>query len=599
MAQSVKPADAGISVGQVYQGKYRVDSILGFGGMGVVAECTHLALNERVAIKMLRQDVLLDQDAKARFLREAQAAVKLKSEYVARVSDVGTFENGVPYMVMEFLEGHDLGALLKERGVLPVQWAVELMLQTAEALCEAHSLGIVHRDIKPTNLFVTWRPDGSALIKVLDFGISKSAAGTDMQLTQTQSLLGTPAYMSPEQMRSARLVDTRTDIWSLGTVFYEALEGHRPFEAESFSEMCVKVAVDPPAQMLNTPPGLQAVILRCLAKAPEQRYVSMAEFARDLVPYAADPHGAQMLVERMARMLKRANMDWEGGSTGVGRQAIPSNVRDLGSGPVRNTPTPPQWGLGSDPAGRPWHGNTPIPGQRGDASQPFGRPFPNDPSQPFGRPLPDEMSGGFAQPTVNEAPAKKKRVGLVLTLLGLLTAGAIAFGVYKATEQPEAPATTEQQQATPAEPTTPTPTGSAAAVVAPVDPKPTDVKATDTKPADGNPTDGSASTPEDGKPVDGAATGTAGGSASDSAVTKPAGEKAVSGGDKRTNKGGNKGTRVKQPPKGGGTTTTDKTVDKSVKAGAGSAAPPPEVKTEPVAPKKECDPFGSMHGCQK
>ena len=125
------------------------------------------------------------------------------------------------------------------------------MLQAAEALAEAHSIGIVHRDVKPTNLFVTWRPDGTAIVKVLDFGISKAPMGTDMQLTQTQSLLGTPAYMSPEQMRSARLVDARSDIWSLGTVFYELLEGRRPFEAESFSEMCVKVAVDPPAPMIE------------------------------------------------------------------------------------------------------------------------------------------------------------------------------------------------------------------------------------------------------------------------------------------------------------------------------------------------------------
>ena len=189
--------------------------------MGVVAECTHLQLNERVAIKMLRPDVLVDPDAVERFMREAQAAVKLKSEYVARVSDVGTLENGTPYMVMEFLEGIDLGALIEERGCLPVQWAAELMLQTCEALSEAHSLNIVHRDIKPANLFVTWRPDRTALIKVLDFGISKAPMGTDMHLTQTQSLLGTPAYMSPEQMRSAKLVDTRTDIWSLGSVMYE------------------------------------------------------------------------------------------------------------------------------------------------------------------------------------------------------------------------------------------------------------------------------------------------------------------------------------------------------------------------------------------
>src|SRR4051812_28634432 len=463
-----KPVDAGVSVGQVFQGKYRVDSILGHGGMGVVAECTHLALNERVAIKMLRQDVLLDQDAVSRFIREAQAAVKLKSEYVARVSDVGTFENGVPYMVMEFLEGHDLGELIKQRGVLPAQWAVELMLQTAEALAEAHSLGIVHRDVKPTNLFVTWRPDGTALIKVLDFGISKSPLGADMQLTQTQSLLGTPAYMSPEQMRSARLVDSRTDIWSLGTVFYEILEGRRPFEAESFSEMCVKVAVDPPSPMVNTPPALQQIILRCLAKAPEQRYPNMAEFARDLVPFSSDPHQAQMLVERMGRMLRRGTYDWEGGSTGVGRPAVPSSVRDIGSGPGRAAPMPqhPQWGLGgdpaaapwdvkgepaaapgnaeSDPAARRWHGQTP----RGDQSQPFARPLPNDGSQPFAQPLPDERSGAAALSTTTQQTAKKKRWPLVM--LALLTLGGVGIGLALAlkSDEPAAKTTTQEPQNT-------------------------------------------------------------------------------------------------------------------------------------------------------
>src|SRR5439155_5217073 len=218
---------------------------------------------------------------------------------------------------MEYLEGHDLDELLEQRGTISRPWAVELAVQACEALAEAHSLGIVHRDIKPTNLFVTWRPDGSALIKVLDFGISKSPMGTDMQLTQTQSLLGTPAYMSPEQMRSARLVDSRTDLWSLGTVFYEVLEGRRPFEAESFSEMCVKVAVDPPAPMINTPPPLQQVIMRCLAKAPEQRYANMAELGRDLVPFAADPHQAGVLVERMSRMLRRSHLDFSG-DTGSG-----------------------------------------------------------------------------------------------------------------------------------------------------------------------------------------------------------------------------------------------------------------------------------------
>jgi len=330
--------DAGVGIGEIFIDKYRVDAILGHGGMGVVALCTHLALNERVAIKMLRKDVLDDADAVERFMREAQAASKLKSEYVARVTDVGRSPTNVPYMVMEYLEGHDLGELLQERGSIGLPWAIELTLQSCEALAEAHSIGIVHRDVKPTNLFVTWRPDGSALVKVLDFGISKALAGGALELTQTQSLLGTPAYMSPEQMRSARQVDTRTDIWSLGTVLYELIEGRRPFEAESFSEMCVKVAVDPPGSMIKAPPALQQVILRCLEKLPEHRYASMAELGADLVAFSHDPHQAQVLVERMARTLRRSQIaDWDSASS-------------ANSGPVRQLRSIEIGVTASDPA---------------------------------------------------------------------------------------------------------------------------------------------------------------------------------------------------------------------------------------------------------
>jgi serine/threonine-protein kinase len=416
VAHGVRPVDGGLTIGTVFQGKYRVDSIIGHGGMGVVAECTHLALNERVAIKMLRQDVLLDQDAVQRFVREAQAAVKLKSEYVARVSDVGTFENGTPYMVMEFLEGHDLGELLKQRGVLPVPWASELMLQTCEALAEAHSLGIVHRDVKPTNLFVTWRPDGSALVKVLDFGISKSPMGTDMQLTQTQSLLGTPAYMSPEQMRSARLVDTRTDIWSLGTVFYEVVEGRRPFEAESFSEMCVKVAVDAPAPMVNAPLALQKVILRCLAKTPEQRYANMADLAHDLVPFVNDPHQATLLVERMNRMLRRSQHGWDGDSTSSTR--TPRIDRQDLSGRVA---TPQPWNVGSEPFG------APVKTPRRDQSQPL---VHQDPSEPF----------AAAPSTIMTAQPHRRRWPFILVGFALLIGAGIALGVVMSNPGDEAKA---------------------------------------------------------------------------------------------------------------------------------------------------------------
>ena len=327
MAINPGSIDAGVGIGEIFVDKYRVDGILGHGGMGVVALCTHLALNEQVAIKMLRKDVLDDADAVERFMREAQAAVKLKSEYVARVTDVGRSRTNVPYMVMEYLEGHDLGELLDEHGKLTLSLAVELTLQACEALAEAHSIRIVHRDVKPTNLFVTWRPDGSVMVKVLDFGISKALSKTDtsMALTQTQSLLGTPAYMSPEQMRSARHVDARTDIWSLGTVLYELLEGHRPFEAESFSEMCVKVAVDQPGAMTQAPAALQQVVMRCLEKAPDDRYASMADLARDLAPFAHDRHQADILVERATRMLRLSGV----------QPTVRSPTSSGNSGPIR------------------------------------------------------------------------------------------------------------------------------------------------------------------------------------------------------------------------------------------------------------------------
>ena len=268
----------------------------------MVYRAFHLALEEDVAIKVLRRDVSLDPETVQRFVREAQSAVKLKSEHVARIKDVGAMDDGLPYIVMEFLQGADLGQMVDAHGAMAVPVAVDLVLQACDAIVEAHSLGIVHRDVKPTNLFVSFRPDQSAIVKVLDFGISKSANGSDMSLTQTQSMLGTPAYMSPEQMRSARNVDARTDIWSLGTVLYELVEARRPFEAESFSEMCVMVAVDPPLRMTNAP-QLEPVIMRCLQKQPADRYAHVGELMRDLAAYAGNPEAANHYIKRAYRML--------------------------------------------------------------------------------------------------------------------------------------------------------------------------------------------------------------------------------------------------------------------------------------------------------
>ena len=314
----MSPADGGITTGSVLVGKYRIEELLGRGGMALVYRAHHLQLDEPVAIKVLRDDAALDPDTVQRFVREAQAAVRLKSEHVARIQDVGTLASGLPYMVMELLEGADLGQLVEAHGAMVVPAAVDLMLQACDAIAEAHSLGIIHRDIKPTNLYVAFRPDTSPIVKVLDFGISKSAAqDQDMSLTQTSSILGTPAYMSPEQMRSARTVDARTDIWSLGSVLYELLEARRPFDAASFSEMCVMVASDPPRPLLLAP-ELTPIVMRCLAKNPEDRFPNVAALMHELAPFAGNTEAAHRYVRRAHRTLGLAVPD--------GRESQPSIV---------------------------------------------------------------------------------------------------------------------------------------------------------------------------------------------------------------------------------------------------------------------------------
>ena len=209
-----------VEQGDVLAGKYRVDRVLGVGGMGVVVAATHLQLEERVALKFMLPEAYGDPDLAARFTREARAAVKLKSEHVARVLDVGTLDTGAPYIVMEYLDGTDLADELHKKGPLPVHEAAEYVLQACDALAEAHALGIVHRDLKPANLFLTRRGDGSPLVKLLDFGISKTSAFNDagVAMTKTAAMMGSALYMSPEQMTSPKDVDARADVWALGTI---------------------------------------------------------------------------------------------------------------------------------------------------------------------------------------------------------------------------------------------------------------------------------------------------------------------------------------------------------------------------------------------
>ncbi len=278
--------------GDVVGGKYRIERLLGVGGMGVVVAARHEQLDQLVAIKFIRDDALDNDEAVERFLREARSAARLKSEHVARVLDVGRLDSGAPYMVMEFLEGHDLAHTLTHDGPLAADLAAALMVQVCEAVAEAHAAGIVHRDLKPENLFLTRTVGGSPKMKVLDFGVSKSARLTDdprAKLTRTRAMLGSPLYMAPEQMRSSRDVDARGDVWALGVVLFELLTARSPFDAETMPDLCIKIISEPPLSLAElrpaVPPGLVEIVERCLQKDRNKRYENAAELAVALAPF--------------------------------------------------------------------------------------------------------------------------------------------------------------------------------------------------------------------------------------------------------------------------------------------------------------------------
>lgn len=276
-------------VGETIGGKYRIVTRLGAGGMGVVYEAEHLKLRQSVALKMLHPDQS-DAELIARFEREARATVRLKSPHVAAVMDIDRLESGAPYMVMELLHGRDLRKELDRRGPLPPGEAVSYLLQACSAIAEAHQHGIVHRDLKPSNLFLA-RDASGVTLKVLDFGISKMLVGDDSMRTGTKSVLGTPTYMSPEQIRSTKSVDHRTDIWSLGVVLYELVTGRVPFEGETPTAVIAAIAADSARDvrelMPELAPALGSAIMRAIEKHASQRFATVEEFADALRPFDA------------------------------------------------------------------------------------------------------------------------------------------------------------------------------------------------------------------------------------------------------------------------------------------------------------------------
>jgi len=291
-------------VGDVVAGKYVIVRVLGEGGMGIVYEATHQRLRQRVALKMLLPTMLEHEVIVPRFEREARAAAQLRGRHVARVNDVDVTPDGLPYMVMDFLEGHDLQVEIEKRGTLPVGEAVDYILQACAAMVEAHSLGIVHRDLKPSNLFLeqdfaatgptgphlgTGGLVGPRIVKVLDFGISKVQADADAKLTEVDTVMGTALYMSPEQVRASHLVDARADIWALGVILYEAFAGRVPWLGTPHQVAAAIVTEDAPdirSFCPAVPHDLAAVIHKTLQRDPNNRFADVRQLATALASYA-------------------------------------------------------------------------------------------------------------------------------------------------------------------------------------------------------------------------------------------------------------------------------------------------------------------------
>jgi serine/threonine-protein kinase len=301
--------------GEVIADRYVIERVIAEGGFGIVVAAKHLDLEEMVAIKFLKPESAASPEVVGRFAREAKICARMKSEHTPTVIDVGVSPERGPYMVMEYLEGEDLLHVIARRGAMPVPEAAEIALQACEALASAHAAGVIHRDVKPENLFLARRPHGIDVLKVLDFGISKATIdgqvfGTPLSVVRTQSLVGTPHYMSPEQLRGRQEVGPPADLWSLGAVIYELVAGRGAFSGLGVTEVCASVLeTEPPrldALRADVPRGFADAIARCLAKKVDERFASAAELAIALAPFA--PARACIEVERAVAVSRQGGL---------------------------------------------------------------------------------------------------------------------------------------------------------------------------------------------------------------------------------------------------------------------------------------------------
>jgi eukaryotic-like serine/threonine-protein kinase len=386
--------------GDVLLGKWRVEAEIGRGGMGVVLKVRDGSGGRPVAMKVLAPEATAVAEAVPRFLNEARAASQLKSAHVVRVYDTGTLENGLPFIVMELLEGADFGTILERRGPLPVADVCDAIIHACDALAEAHARGMVHRDLKPGNLFKTRGPNDQPIVKVLDFGVAKLAAAAQAggaALTNVGTFLGSPHYMAPEQMKSAKDADARADVWSLGICMYELLTGNLPFDAGAFGALFLQVSIEaaPPITRPDVPPGLIEIIERCMSKKREDRYSDLAALVHSLARFAS-PDG-------IARAQKIAAAGPPEAPISSSRMAVFASTIVLPGAPPPSTRTPaapppassPNIGFASPSSGMLPH----VPPSSPRISSPELLPYQQQPPPPppvAAKPVPSNFIVAFA-----------------------------------------------------------------------------------------------------------------------------------------------------------------------------------------------------------
>jgi len=423
--------------GTLVAGKYRIERVIGRGGMGLVCEAVHIHLGTRVALKFLAEEMATEQTAVARFNREARASAQLKSEHICRVSDYGV-EGKAPYIVMELLTGTDLARLSKVR-VLDVPTAAHYIRQACFGLAEAHAAGIIHRDIKPGNLFLTRKEDGSPLVKILDFGVAKAPEGeNDVKLTGTSNVVGSPGFMSPEQFRSSKSVDGKTDIWSLGVILYKLVSGRLPFKADGFAEFALAITRDAMPPLTEAPKEFEAIVARCLEKDPRKRFADVGALADALSPFAAQ---ARVSAQQMSVPVSEPNdISGVGGMDGpdtanhtqVLGGAVPLPKPAIAKVPALvKVPSP-----GGVPVVAPIRNATPP---RGEAAIP---PAPTPAESPVAR----QQVGGA--PTASVAPSASSAPVIDRTVYGVASAAAPVRSAtgHQAVAKPTAAATAAPAQ---------------------------------------------------------------------------------------------------------------------------------------------------------